>query len=91
MRPAGNCRERSARKEKQHQKGSNRDGQSSVRHGNRGQGHLQLDKESGRLPSVAADSGSENPRPSPPSLTSSATQVAEDLGTKGPTETTNAP
>lgn len=40
---------------------------------------------------MSADSGSENLRPSPPSLTSSATQVAEDLGMKGLTQATNAP
>lgn len=64
--------------------------QSSTLHRNQS-GTLQLDKEHGRLAGVAADSGSENPRPSPPSLTSSATQVAGDLGTRGPTQTTNAP
>lgn len=64
--------------------------QSSALHRNQG-GISAAGQGARRLPAAAADSGSENPRPSPPSLTSSATQVAEDLGTKGPTQTTNAP
>lgn len=74
--------------------GKHRDSQSSTLH--RNQQGLQLDTESGDaaqpalLPRVAANSGSEHPRPSPPSLIKLATQVAENLGTKGPTQTTNA-
>lgn len=76
-----------SKEEQQHQKGSNRDSQSSAQHRNQGRVPAAEQGEP-RLLSGAADSGSENPRPSPPSLTSSATQVA---GHKRPAPNTNAP
>lgn len=64
-----------SKEEQQHQKGSNRDSQSSAQHRNQGRVPAAGQGEP-RLLNGAADSGSENPRPSPPSLTSSATQAA---------------